>query len=478
MPTLKTSEPIQKVLNYIRTGKMVSRGERLVVAVSGGPDSVCLLYILAELREDLGIALHIAHLDHQLRGKESADDAAYVAGLARRFGLPATIEARDVKAYQRKDRLSLEEAAREVRYSFLAQVAGTIGATKVAVGHTADDHIETVLMHLLRGSGTRGLRGLLPVSRWPSGAVDLTVVRPLLALRREEAAAYCRRRHLKPRADTSNLSPRLLRNRIRRYLLPELRKYNPQIDQALLRTAAIASDDLDFIDKEADRLWNEVVHIVKGAVVIGKKGLIALPPALQRYLLRRAVASVLGSLKDIEADHIEEILEALEMSAGRVIGLPFGLSFTIEYDRYVLTKGSSSLCPFPVLGEEIPLNVPGETIASGWNIKAVVLSPSEVKAAGIKHDAFSACFDFDRTGRRLSVHTRRQGERFQPLGMDGVKKLNRFMIDARIPQSWRGRIPVVASPQQIIWVVGYRIDERVKITNTTLKVLRLEFRRV
>ncbi len=477
MPTVKISESIEKVFDYIRTGKLVSRGERLVVAVSGGPDSVCLLYILAELREKLGITLHVAHLDHQLRGKDSADDAAYVAGLARRLGLTATIEARDVKAYRDKNRLSEEEAAREVRYSFLAQVAGTIGATKVAVGHTADDHIETILMHLLRGSGTRGLRGLLPVSQWPSGAVGLTIIRPLLVLHREEAAAYCRRRHLKPRVDTSNLSPRLFRNRVRRFLLPELRKYNPRIDEALLRTGTIASDDLDFIDKEVDRLWNEVMRIEKGAVVIEKQNFITLPLALQRYLLRRAVASALGSLKDIEAGHIEEILEALEMPAGRVIGLPFGLSFAIEYDRYVLAKDSSSLCPFPALGKEIPLNIPGNTRIPGWDISAAVLSPSDVRSGEIKNDAFSAYFDLDRTGDEMSFRSRRPGDRFQPLGMGGVKKLNRFMIDALIPQSWRRRVPIVASPQQIIWVVGYRIDERVKVTGATLKVLRLEFRR-
>jgi tRNA(Ile)-lysidine synthase len=477
VPTVKTSELYKKVLDYIRAGKMVSRGERLVVAVSGGPDSVCLLYILVELRRELGVALHVAHLDHQIRGKESADDAIYVAGLARRLGLPATIEARDVKAYRKDNRLSLEEAAREVRYSFLAQVAGTVGAAKVAVGHTADDHIETVLMHLLRGSGTRGLRGLLPVSPWPSGSGDLTVVRPLLALRREETAAYCRRRHLRPRTDTSNLSPRHFRNRVRRYLLPELRKYNPQIDEALLRTAAIASDDLDFIDKEVDRLWDRFVRIEKGAIVIEKKGFIALPPSLQRYLLRRAVASALGSLKDIEAEHIEEILDALEKPAGTVIGLPFGLGLTIEYDRYVLTKDSLSICPFPVLEKEIELNIPGKTRFLGWDVTAAVLYPSEVKVAETEIDAFSAYFDFDFTGDRLSVRSRRAGDRFRPLGMDGVKKLNRFMIDARIPQSWRGRVPVVVSPRQIIWVVGYRIDERSKVTDATLKVLRLEFRR-
>jgi tRNA(Ile)-lysidine synthase len=477
VPNLQNSSPVQKVLDYIRVNKLVSRGEKLVVAVSGGPDSVCLLYILTELREELGIALHIAHLDHRLRGKDSAADAAYVTGLARRLGLPATIEARDVHAYRKMNRLSLEEAAREVRYAFLAQVAENVGATKVVVGHTADDHIETVLMHLLRGSGTRGLRGLMPASPWPFGAVGLTVVRPLLVLRHEETAAYCRQRHLKPRTDTSNLSPRLLRNRVRRYLLPRLRKYNPKVDEALLRTAAIASDDLDFIDEEVDRLWNEVVHDEKGAIVIAKKGFITLSSALKRYLLRRAVASVLGSLKDIEADHIEDLLGALDKPAGRVIGLPFGLNFIIEYDRYILSKDTASLCPFPPLESQTLLNIPGRTSLLGWNIEAEIRSPIDVETREIQNDAFSAYIDFGQTGNRLSVRSRQPGDRFQPLGMNGVKKLNRFMIDARIPQQWRRRVPVVASPQQVVWIVGYRLDERVKVTGATHQVLCLKFRR-
>jgi tRNA(Ile)-lysidine synthase len=463
------------VLDFLRAEKLLSRGVKLLVAVSGGPDSLCLLHILFELRQELGIALHVAHLDHRLRGKESAADAAYVAGLARRLGLPVTIASRDAKAYRREHRLSLEEAAREVRYAFLAQAAAVAGADRVAVGHTADDHVETVLMHLLRGSGTAGLRGLLPVSRRPSPAGILTVIRPLLVLTHDETVAYCRRRRLRPRTDSSNVSPDLLRNRIRRSLLPELKKYNPRVAAALRRTAAIATDDLAFIDEEVDSYWDNCVRLEKGAVIIDKKALLALPAALKRYLLRRAVEAALGSLKDIEAGHIEDILGALHKPSGRVIGLPSGLSFTIESDRYVLGANPLSLCPFPPLEGEIALNIPGTTHLPGWNITAAVLSPSAVEVNEAKDD-FSAYFDFDRTGSDLSVRSRRPGDRFQPLGLSRRKKLNVFMIDARVPQSWRQRVPVVVSPQQIIWVVGYRIDDRVKVGRATLKVLRLDFK--
>ncbi|OGO31766.1 MAG: tRNA lysidine(34) synthetase TilS, partial [Chloroflexi bacterium RBG_16_56_11] len=260
MPARSETTAEQRVLRFIREHGLVPGGEKLLVAVSGGPDSVCLLHILAGLRKELGMELHVAHLNHRLRGAASGADATYVTGLARRLRIPATVASRDVKAYRSRHHLSLEEAAREVRYAFLGEVADAIGAARVAVGHTADDHVETVLMHLIRGSGTRGLRGLLPRVRWPAAGHDLTVIRPLLELTRAETAAYCRRYRLRPRADASNLAPEPFRNRIRHHLLPELRKYNPRVAEALMRTARLAADDFDFIDSEAARLQDEVAR--------------------------------------------------------------------------------------------------------------------------------------------------------------------------------------------------------------------------
>jgi len=477
MPTRKSIDFKQQVLDYIREKKLADSGQKLVVAVSGGPDSVCLLHILAELRQELGVQLHVAHLNHRLRGKDSEADASYVGRLARRLGIPATIESRDVQSYRAKHRLSLEEAARELRYSFLAEVAGNAGTARVAVGHTADDHVETVLMHLLRGSGTRGLRGLAPLVHIKSAGTDLTIIRPLLKLSRDDTLTYCRKHRLKPRQDASNLSTEPFRNRIRLHLLPELRKYNPQIAEVLRRTAGIVADDLDYIDEEVEHLWNKATSRERDAVIINKKSLLSLPPSLQRYLLLRAVESALDSLKDIEAVHIEDILNALDKPAGKAIGLPFGLNFTIEYDRYVLSPDSSSLCPFPLLDGDIALNIPGKTGLPGWEIDAEIISKAEFEADENMKNSTTACFDYARTGNRLTVRRRRPGDRFQPLGMAQPKKLNEFMIDARIPRSWRRRVPIVASPEQITWVVGWRIDERVKVTPDTSEVLRLEFRR-
>jgi len=469
--------PEQKVLRFIKQHHLLSGGEKLIVAVSGGPDSVCLLYILSKLQKELAIELHVGHLNHRLRSAESDADAAYVAALSRRFKIPATIESIDVKTYRSQHHLSLEEAAREVRYSFLAQVTAAVGAARVAVGHTADDHVETILMHLLRGSGTRGLRGLLPISRWQSAGNDLVVIRPLLELTRRETTACCRRHHLNPRTDASNLSTEPFRNRIRHQLLPELRRYNPRVEESLLRTARIAAADLDFIDKEVAGLWDKVARVEKNSVVINKQKFSALPPALKRYLLRAAIESLLGNLKDIEAGHIEGIIEALDKPAGKVIGLPDGLNFTIEYDRYVLSPDSASLCPFPPLETDSGLNIPGRTGIPGWNIEAAVLPSSRTGEASVDAADFTAWFDFNVAGDKLTVRRRRPGDRFQPLGMGRPKKLNEFMIDARIPQAWRRFIPIVCSPEQILWAVGWRIDERAKVTEDTKQVLKLEFTR-
>jgi len=467
----RRESPEERVPGFIREHCPPAPKSRLVVAVSGGPDSVCLLHILTRLREALGIELYAAHLDHQLRGAESESDAEYVAELTQSLGIPLAVEKREVRAYQAQKRISLEEAAREVRYSFLAETAKAIGAGEVAIGHTRDDNIETILMHLIRGSGTRGLQGLRPRTEWQGAGISLTIIRPLLEISREETQGYCREHGLSPRLDSSNLSLSPLRNRIRLKLLPLLKGYNPRIAEALLRTARLAADDLAFLEEEGARSWNQTAQLKEDTVILDKERLLGLPPALKRQVLRLSLGKLSGSLKDIEARHIEEMMNALNKPAGRSLNLPGGLTLTIEYDRYLVGKEPLALAPFPPLETELPLSIPGETRLPGWQVSARITERQPTE----EDDSLSACFDFDKTGDRLSVRNRRRGDRFQPLGMSQPKKLNRFMIDAKIPRHWRERVPVVSSPEHIVWVVGYRIDDRVKVTGETRQVLCLRF---
>ncbi|HEX75994.1 MAG TPA: tRNA lysidine(34) synthetase TilS [Dehalococcoidia bacterium] len=466
----------QRVIHFIQEHKLFSAGEKLVVAVSGGADSVCLFHILVQWQRELGVKLQVAHLNHQLRGAESDSDAKYVCDLAHHLDIPVTIEHRDVAAYRDRKGYSLEEAAREVRYSFLAEVAGATGASRVTVGHTRDDQIETILMHLLRGTGIAGLRGLQPRSllQYGEDRERMEVVRPLLEVTRQETLDYCQRYQLRPRSDSSNTELSFLRNRVRLELLPVLRNYNPSIDKALLRLAAAAGDDVSFIEEQALWLWNKVAKEESSAIYLDRSKIASLPRAMQRQILRLAVARLLGSLKDIEADHLEAMVDFLAKPAGKRLCLPQGLTLLTEYGRLVLTSAQASLCPLPPLEDVFNINVPGKTALPSWQVKADILK----EPGDSDEDSFAANFDLDKVGKELTVRQRKPGDRFQPLGMSQIKKLQDFMVDVRIPRTWRGRVPLVCSGEQILWVVGWRIDDRVKVTEATKNILRLEFERL
>jgi tRNA(Ile)-lysidine synthase len=327
MPARSPKEELpERVVTFIRQHSLAPSRETLVVGVSGGPDSTCLLHLLVGLRDRLGIELHVAHLNHLLRGAEAEADAEYVSGLAHRLGVESTLERRDVHRYRDEHRLSLEEAARKVRYQFFAEVAGKVGASRVAVGHTSDDQVETILMRLLRGAGGLGLQGMRPLARWDSPGDGLVVVRPLLGVSRAEVEDYCRQQGLIARKDSSNFSRSHLRNRVRHELVPLLRSYNPRIDERLMRTADTLASETAFLEQQVSQIWDKVVSEEGNALVLESKELKALHPALQRHLLREVVRRLLGSLDDIEWKHIEKMRTALTLPRGKRVVLPRGLT--------------------------------------------------------------------------------------------------------------------------------------------------------
>lgn len=468
----------QRVHRFIQKGGMIpeqtgEKGRKVLVGVSGGPDSVCLLHILGQLKDSLGVRLHVAHLNHMLRGVESDADASYVNELSDALGIPATFEKRDVEAYHKKHSLSLETAAREVRYEFFSCVAESIGAGCIALGHTRDDQVETILMNLVRGTGLTGLRGMgqMRKLRSPGGGI-LVVVRPLLDVARREIEEYCRVNKLSPRSDFSNYSMEYTRNRIRYELMPLLRKYNKNIGNALIRTARAAADELSFIEKQVSQVWDRTVREQPNGLLLDSKELLSLHPALQRHLLRQVVDQILGDLTDIQSIHIEKMMEALSKPAGKRLSLPRGLVFHVGYQTCLVTRGSVDICPLPALDGENRLNVPGDTELRGWLVRSRITQP------GSKAEGFMACLDLDAAGSDLVVRGRKAGDRFQPLGMGEPKRLQDFMVDAKIPRVWRDRVPLVCSPEGILWVVGWRIEEGVKVTDSTKQVLRLEFERL
>ncbi len=480
---------LEKVRLFAIRHCLFSSGEKVIVGVSGGPDSLCLLHVLDRLKGEWDLKLHVAHLNHKIRGIEADEDAAFVEKVAREWGIPFTIEARDVPALAREKGMSLEEAARYARYKFLAEVALKEGAKTIAVGHNADDQVETVVMHWVRGSGLAGLRGMLPRSRLVVGGeeYDLWLVRPLLDVTRAEIEAYCCEHGLTPRFDLSNLDTTYFRNRLRHELIPYLETFNPRFRELVRRSAQLFADDYDFLHQQVEASWKEVVEREEERGIIFSFPLWkSLHPAMQRGTLREAVRRMRRGLRDIGWVHIEEARKALmEGRAGIKITLPQGLVLVTGYRTFFI--GEEGFVPsedLPLLPsteglEEIALKVPGETLIpqTGWKVK-VSLSPlSQLPPDWERNpDPWRAFLDWGKVSGPIRLRPRRPGDRFRPIGLKGgSKSLHEFMIDEKIPQYLRDRWPLLVDSEKILWVVGYHISEEAAITPETAEALIVRF---
>lgn len=452
-------------------------GRKLVVAVSGGPDSMALLDTLLHLQEDLQLTLHGAHLNHQLRGQASRDDAQFVSEHFLKSGFESTVESANVADYQKAHRLSLEEAAREVRYAFLARLAKQHDADAIAVGHTSNDQAESVLMHLVRGSGLTGLRGMQPVTSRSIGNEKIQIIRPLLNVTRDQTEAYCAALELQPRLDATNDIPDMTRNRVRTELLPALESYNPSIRRALVRLSANAALDMDFIQGQVDAVWDDVCRQPASELLINLIAFRELHPAMQRHMLRRAVLQVKGDLDDVEQNHIEDMARLAQGSAGKALDLPGGVKFAVGYVDATLVSAKSGQ-PVGASASALEgchmLSIPGETRLPGWNVQISSQNDGDLS----KHSGLTASLSRQALGDKVWVRSRRPGDRFQPLGMAHTKKLQDFMVDCKIPRGQRDGVPLVVTPRGIAWVVGWRIADWAKVSDETNDSLLVNFTRL
>lgn len=454
---------LTRVRDFIIRQKMLDKGDKVLAACSGGADSLALVHILSRLRSELGFSLAVAHVDHMFRGAESAADAAYVGEFCRRLGLEFYQTAIDVPAFVEAEGASAQDAGRLLRYDYLRRVAAETGGAKIATGHHRDDQAETVLINLLRGAGGTGLGGMKAVSG--------DVVRPLLAVSRADIEVYCAENNLAARLDSSNLNTDYLRNYIRLELLPLLReKFNPNLTETLCRTARLAVDEQDFLDACVDREWPEVVREDAGTLTADCKRLEKLHIALCRGIIRLMILKKKGTLKGISFLHVERVIElVLHGAAGSVIQLPGGLVARKGYGWMALETWRSP----EATGIEPPgitLTVPGWTAVPtlGIRLKAVLTDKPPLAAAGQ-----FAVFDWQQLTPPLYVRTRQEGDRFQPAGFQGTKKLKDFFIDAKVPRRRRDGIPIISDEQGIVWVAGFRQAARGKPAGHTSKFLHL-----
>ncbi len=456
---------IEKVLVTVKKYGMLKKKDKVLIAVSGGGDSLALLFTLLELRDIFDLSLHVFHLNHMMRGKASDEDARFVEGLAGKLGLPATLLSYDVPSFIKKHKLSPEEGAREVRHMLLDKAASDVKADRIALGHTSDDQVETFLMRLIRGAGLEGLRAIPPVRG--------LYIRPLIEVSRDETHAFCRERNLKPRFDESNVDLSFLRNKIRGGLIPYIIKnYNPSFKEEVLREIQVISEDQALLEKLSEQQWKRVARHEEERVVLDRPKMLKFPLALRRRLLRKAILIVQGNLYGITFQHIEDVLNKVLMGeSGASLDLPKGLIVYREYDIIGIAKGRVGKRLPPDFS--VPLKIPGETEISVWN-KRISAGLVPVEKAALPKTRDEAVFDFGVIKLPLVLRRIQAGDRFRPLGMKGEKKLQDFFVDEKIPREDREKALVVTTAGQIIWVVGRRIDDRFKLTEKTRQALILK----
>ena len=454
---------IKKVRSTISRYNMMSPGDLVVIAVSGGPDSVCLLDILCKLKEELGIGIVVAHFNHGLRPEQDEHETRFVERMAVSLHLPFESERADPVVLKEKG--SLEERARDARYQFLLQVKHKVSAQKIALGHNLNDQAETVFMRLLRGSGPSGLAGI-PPNR------DNEIVRPLIEVARSEIEFYLSQEELKYVIDSSNLKTSYLRNRIRLELLPELKKYQPRIVELLGQTAEIVRSEDELLLSHA-RAWikkhSEVDH---GKVVIPLAAFTSLPDALKKRVIRFALRMTGGNLRRVNMRHITAIKAVAEAERPQSkVDLPNGVVMKRVYQRLVFSKMENSR----VTDFFHYIEGPGTHELENTGYDVLIEELEKEKLQDLKGSPWTAFVDADLVNYPLVVRNVRKGDRFIPFGMNGHKKIKDFFMDLKIPSEERRRIPIIAYKDNIVWVCGLRLDDRFKVKPNTRRFLKITF---
>ncbi|MSQ31903.1 MAG: tRNA lysidine(34) synthetase TilS [Dehalococcoidia bacterium] len=447
----------------------------LLVGVSGGPDSVCLLHALHAIAKDSGLRIHVAHLNHGLRGKESKADANFVQSLAKTLGLPSTIRLADTLAFKKAYKLTTEQAARELRYRFFYALAKELKADAVVLGHTADDQAETVLMHMIRGAGLKGIGGMSEMSDWrmKSSTPAITILRPLLHITRKETHDYCDKLKLDPRTDSSNQSLEFWRNRIRLQLMPELRKHNPEIVSSLRRLATLAREGNDFINVAAQNVINSLGSASGNGIAFRTDRFQQVHKTVQGAAVRMAIKTVSGSLDDIEETHVDAVLSLLNARAGSGANISLGMHAVRLYNELWLGSGEPP-SPWPPLKKSYVIKVPGTTRAGPWDVLA---ESSGLKSIRNGHDRMQVSLRKDALKGKLTLRPWGAGDMIVPLGMKGHKKLQDVFVDEKVPRHWRKNIPVLCDDDKVLWVTGFKTSEEAKTTKETREVITISLQK-
>jgi tRNA(Ile)-lysidine synthase len=454
----------------------------MVVGVSGGADSTALLHALLKLNQEHGysLELHVAHLNHALRASESDEDAAFVEAAADALELPRTVETRDIPYLMQSERGSIEEVARRERYAFFEKTCLAEGIKIIALGHHADDNAETVLHRIIRGTGLRGVGGIVP-ARPIRRRSDIIVVRPQLRFSRQEIQRFLTEEGLIYRDDSSNAALDTTRNRIRHDLLPHLEsEFNPQVRDALLRLAEQAQWASEYVRSTVQKTFETLVisrtdqELVLNAAALARKDRI-----VQTELVRAAVSTFEIGEQDLTFGHLKSVTDLIaEPVSGKRVTLPGGMSARIVYNRLVISMPTEE--PRESIAEQVAVHVPGKTVLPIRRMEIECelfrLSEDEIAQKLRNQDRFEEWLDAEKVRLPLVVRSRQPGDRFWPLGAPGSKKLADFLSDMKVDPEEREKIAVLCDQLGAVWMIGHRIDDRVKLTRVTRDVIRVRAR--
>ncbi len=460
---------LEQVRRTIDRYRLLDKGDRLIVGVSAGVDSMVLLHLLSAYRQEFDLSLIVAHVNHGLRPEESEKEMELVKKESERLGFTFEYGPFNVKEFQEVGGISLQDAARRIRFHFFNVLLQKYNANKIALGHHADDQVETVLLRLMRGSGLKGLKGMLPIR-------EGRVIRPLLEVWRREIESFAEEMKISYLLDSSNLKKNYLRNQLRLSLIPLIEKeYQPNFKKIVLKTSTVLRKENDYLERETEESYQKIVRKGKDTLSFGFAEYQSLHPAIQWRIIQKMLGRIdTGEmiLEEREWLEVSQIYRKLEQpSPSFLLELPHGVCLEKRYDLVLMKKEwVKQIPPF-----EIELISPGRTYIEEIEKEVVIEETSrDDKFKDLYGLPYVVLLDYQNLQFPLKIRNFRPGDRFQPLGVKGTQKLKEFFIDHKIPKFERPRIPLLISGEMIAWVVGYRIDERVKITEDTQRVLKVK----
>ncbi|MEG0297134.1 MAG: tRNA lysidine(34) synthetase TilS [Clostridium sp.] len=461
---------IHKVKIFCEENNLIQNNDRILVALSGGPDSVCLLHVLHSLKNELNLTIGAAHINHMLRGEESTRDEVYVEELCNELSIPCYIKRIDIDSISKELGISHEMAGRDERYKFFEDVSNEQGYNKVAIAHNANDQAETVIMRMMRGTGLEGLGGI-------RSKRNEKIIRPILSILRDEIESYCNEKKLNPRIDKSNLENIYSRNKVRLDILPYMKEnFNPDIIQTINRMASILQKDDEYINNQCNKYFDNYCKIQPGGLVINKK-IFKLEDAIVNRIIKKSLIDYSGKYTNFEMKHIYDVIDLANKETNKKIDLPNNIiAENIYGDIYLkirmrsAKKSEQKNNEIFLLKEKLDVNtfkfmdyiIRVEIIKNKNNIE---FSNNDL----IKH------FDYDNIVEGIIIRTRKDGDKIRPLGMNGNKKVKDIFINSKVPKDYRETVPIVCFDDKIAWIVGYKVSEEYKVTQKTKTIIKIRF---